>query len=189
MCGHGIIAVTKVVLETGMLPLRAPETMVKIDTPAGLVTAYARVKDGKIGSVYFHNVASFVVELDAEVEVPGLGKIRYDLAYGGAFYAYVQAEDAGVSCTPAHFRSLIEKGMAIKRAVMNRRSMAHPFEPDLNFLYGTIFISPPLGKARIAAMSAFSPRERSIAAPPAPGSAPGWPSTTPAERSASANRW
>ena len=146
MCGHGIIAVTKVVLETGMLPLRAPETLVKIDTPAGLVSAYARVTDGKVGSVYFHNVPSFVVELDAEVEVPGLGKIRYDLAYGGAFYAYVQAEDAGVNCTPEQFRSLIEKGMAIKRAVMAARSMAHPFEPDLNFLYGTIFIGPPLGE-------------------------------------------
>lgn len=143
MCGHGIIAITKVVLETGFLPLTGPETTVKIDTPAGLVTAYARVAGGHVQSVYFHNVPSFVLALDETVQVPGLGKIRYDLAFGGAFYAYVQAEDAGLTCTPADFRGLIEAGMAIKRAVMAARPIPHPFETDLSFLYGTIFIGPP----------------------------------------------
>ncbi len=113
MCGHGIIAVTKVVLEAGLLPLHAPETRVRIDTPAGLVTAFGRVQDGRVASVYFHNVPSFVVALDESVEVPGLGTVRYDLAFGGAFYAYVQAADVGLTCTPADFRSLIEHGMAI----------------------------------------------------------------------------
>jgi trans-L-3-hydroxyproline dehydratase len=144
MCGHGIIAIAKVVLETGYLPLSAPETTVKIDTPAGLVTAYARVAQGQVESVYFHNVPSFVVALDETVEVPDLGTVRYDLAFGGAFYAYVQAAAVGLTCTPADFRSLIERGMAIKRAIMASRSIPHPFEPDLSFLYGTIFVGPPL---------------------------------------------
>ncbi len=144
MCGHGIIAVTKAALETGMLPLQAPETTVKIDTPAGLVTAHARIESETVRSVYFHNVPSFVLALDEIVEVAGLGKIKYDLAFGGAFYAFVQAEDAGLGCTAAHYRALIETGMAIKRAVMAARPIAHPFEEDLNFLYGTIFIGPPL---------------------------------------------
>ncbi len=143
MCGHGIIAVTKVVLEAGLLPLHAPETRVRIDTPAGLVTAYARVENGHVASVYFPNVPSFVVALDETVEVPGLGSVRYDLAFGGAFYAYVQAADVGLTCTPEDFRPLIEKGRAIKRAVMASRPIEHPFEEDLNFLYGTIFIGPP----------------------------------------------
>ncbi len=142
MCGHGIIAVTKVVLEASLLPLHAPETRVRIDTPAGLVTAYARVENGHVASVYFHNVPSFVVTLDETVEVPGLGSVRYDLAFGGAFYAYVQAADVGLTCTPEDFRPLIEKGRAIKRAVMASRPIEHPFEEDLNFLYGTIFIGP-----------------------------------------------
>lgn len=146
MCGHGIIAITKVVLETGMLPMHAPETTVRIDTPAGLVTAYARVAAGQVQSVYFHNVPAFVVELDALVDVPGLGWVRYDLAFGGAFYAYVQAADVGVECTPAHLRALIETGMAIKRAVMAQRAIRHPLAADLGFLYGTIFIGPPLGE-------------------------------------------
>jgi proline racemase len=146
MCGHGIIGVTKVALETGMLPLTAPETTIKIDTPAGLVTAHARTAGEQVQSVYFHNVPSFVLALDETVEVPGLGRVRYDLAFGGAFYAYVQAEEAGVTCTPEDYRALIEKGVAIKRAVMASRSISHPFEEDLSFLYGTIFISSPLGQ-------------------------------------------
>jgi len=143
MCGHGIIAITKVVLETGYLPMTAPVTTVKIDTPAGLVTAHARIGGGQVQSVYFHNVPSFVLALDETVEVPGLGRVRYDLAFGGAFYAYVQAPEVGLSCTPAHFRRLIETGMAIKRAIMASRPMPHPFEEDLSFLYGVIFVGPP----------------------------------------------
>lgn len=144
MCGHGIIAITKVALETGLLPMTSPETTLKIDTPAGLVTAHARVAGEQVQSVYFHNVPSFVLALDETVEVPGLGRVHYDLAFGGAFYAYVQAEEVGLSCTPQDFRPLIEKGMAIKRAVMASRPIPHPFEADLSFLYGTIFIGPPL---------------------------------------------
>ena len=145
MCGHGIIGITKVALETGLLPMTEPETTIKIDTPAGLITAHARVEQGQVTEVRFHNVPSFVLALDQSVEVPGLGPVRYDLAFGGAFYAFVQAEDAGVSCTPQDFRQLIEKGLAIKRAVMAARPIPHPFEEDLSFLYGTIFIGPPLG--------------------------------------------
>lgn len=146
MCGHGIIGITKAVLETGMLPMTAPKTVVKIDTPAGLVTAHARVTEGEVKSVYFHNVPSFVLALDETVDVPGLGKVRYDIAFGGAFYAYVQAEDVGLTCTPEDFRPFIEKGLAIKRAIMASRPITHPFEEDLSFLYGSIFIGPLLGE-------------------------------------------
>jgi trans-L-3-hydroxyproline dehydratase len=146
MCGHGIIGIAKVALETGLLPMTAPETRIKIDTPAGLVTAHARVSEGQVQSVYFHNVPSFVLALDETVDVPGLGQVRYDIAFGGAFYAYVQAEEVGLTCTPEDFRPLIEKGMAIKRAIMASRPIPHPFEEDLSFLYGTIFIGPPLGE-------------------------------------------
>jgi trans-L-3-hydroxyproline dehydratase len=152
MCGHGIIALTKVVLETGLLPLTGPETVVKIDTPAGLVTAYARVTGGHVQSVYFHNVPSFVLALDETVEVPGLGEIRYDLAFGGAFYAYLRAGDVGLACTPEHFRAFIETGLAIKRAIVADREIPHPFEEDLSFLYGPIFIGPALGETTHSGM-------------------------------------
>ena len=143
MCGHGIIGITTVALEAGLVPMTSPETQVKIDTPAGLVTAHARVSEGRVQSVYFHNVPSFVLTMNDTVDVPGLGKVSYDIAFGGAFYAFVQAEEVGVRCSPEDFRALIEKGMAIKRSIMASRSIPHPFEEDLSFLYGTIFIGPP----------------------------------------------
>ena len=143
MCGHGIIALTKVLLETGVFPKSVPETILRIDTPAGLVTAHAKVRNDHVESVYFHNVPSFVVALDETVEVPRIGPVRYDLAFGGAFYAYVQAADVGLTYTPRDFLGLIEKGMLIKNAVMKNREVPHPFEKDLSFLYGTIFIGEP----------------------------------------------
>ena len=97
-----------------------------------LITAHARVDNGRVQSVAFHNVPSVVLALDETIEVPGLGRVRYDIAFGGAFYAFVRAEDVGLGCTPDDFRSLIEKGMAIKRAVMARRPITHPFEQDLS---------------------------------------------------------
>lgn len=145
MCGHGIIAITKVVLETGMLPMKPPQTTIRVDTPAGLVTAHATIEHDMVSSVAFHNVPSFVFLQDAEVQVPGLGFIRYDIAFGGAFYAYVNAADVEVNLIRDDFRALIEKGMAIKRAVMADIRLKHPEEEDLNFLYGTIFTGPPLG--------------------------------------------
>lgn len=143
MCGHGIIGITTVVLETGMMQMISPITPIKIDSPAGLITAYAHIENDHVKSVSFHNVPSFVAALDEVINVPELGKVRYDLAFGGAFYAYVNASDVGLTCSPKDYRPLIEKGMAIKRAIMRDRPIVHPFEEDLGFLYGTIFVGPP----------------------------------------------
>ena len=143
MCGHGIIAVAMVVVEAGLVRPTPPVTRVRIDTPAGLVTAYARHDEGRVRRVYFHNVPAFVVALDAVAEVPGLGRVRYDLAFGGAFYAYVRAAEVGLTCTPEATGRLIECGQAIKQAVMQQHPPTHPFEPELSFLYGTIFVGPP----------------------------------------------
>jgi len=146
MCGHGVIALAKVLVETGRIPMESPLTEVKMDTPAGLVASFARIGEGQVQSVYFQNVPSFVVALDETIEVPGLGWVRYDLAFGGAFYAYVRAEDVDLDLTAKNCRQLIEKGLNIKRAIMDTRDLVHPFEEDLNFLYGTIFIGPPRGE-------------------------------------------
>jgi len=139
MCGHGIIAITKVVLETGMYEKKEPITKIKIDTPAGLVTSFAQIENQIIKSIYFQNVPSFVLLENKEVFVYGLGKIKFDVAFGGAFYAFVKANDAKVKMTSDSFRELIEKGMAIKNAVMNNFEIKHPLDDDSSFLYGTIF--------------------------------------------------
>src|SRR5215831_18668666 len=142
MCGHGIIGIATVAVETGMVAVREPETTIRIDTPAGPVTAFAAVADQRVREVRFRNVPSFVLALDQKVEVPGLGPVRFDLAFGGAFYAYVAAPPLGFQCVPEESRRLIEVGMQIKRAVVSTHAIPHPFEPDLGFLYGTIFVAP-----------------------------------------------
>lgn len=142
MCGHGIIALTKVVLDTGMLPAEGPETVIRIDTPAGQIEATAQIPAGVVQSVSFRNVASFVAALDQNIDVPGLGMVRYDLAFGGAFYAYVGAADLGLSIDPSSTPRLIEAGRAIKQAVVASGQIVHPMEPSLGFLYGVIFIGP-----------------------------------------------
>ncbi|PKL82821.1 MAG: proline racemase [Ignavibacteriae bacterium HGW-Ignavibacteriae-3] len=146
MCGHGIIAVTKVVIETGMFEMIAPLTTIKIDSPAGLITSHARIKNNKVESVYFHNVPSFVLMLNQTVDVPQLGIVNFDVAYGGAFYAYVKADQLGLTMAESEFGKLIEKGMLIKRAVMDNFTITHPFDKDLSFLYGTIFYGSALTK-------------------------------------------
>lgn len=140
MCGHGIIGLTKVVLDTGLLDKPGDAPMLKIDTPAGRVTAFARREQGVVTAVSFHNVPSFVYARDQTVEVPGLGEVVYDVAFGGAFYAFVAAEAVGVGLAAADVGQLIEKGRAIKTAAMQSLPIYHPFEPDLGFLYGVIFV-------------------------------------------------
>ena len=142
MCGHGVIALATVALEVGLLSMR---DVVRLDTPAGRVTARPRREGARVRSVAFENVPSFVVSLDDRVSVPGIGDVRYDLAFGGAYYAFVEAASLGLEMTPERFRDLIAAGSAIKRAVMAAREIRHPVERDLSFLYGTIFTGPAVG--------------------------------------------
>ena len=146
MCGHGIIAVTRVALETGLIPRTDPATRVRIDTPAGRVTAFGHWENDRPRRVSFENAPSFVDSLDQIVDVPGLGPVRYDLAFGGAYYAFVRAEEAGLTCEARCAPELIARGMAIQRAIMRSRPIRRPLEEDLGFLYGTIFVGPARGE-------------------------------------------
>jgi len=143
MCGHGVIALTKVALDTGMIQTDEDNPVIRMDTPAGRVTAFARRENGRVVEVALHNVPSFVYALDKTVHVPGIGWLRYDVAFGGAFYAFCRAEEIGVDLTAKNFRQLIDIGMRIKLAVMTSLPIQHPFEKDLGFLYGTIIVGPP----------------------------------------------
>lgn len=138
MCGHGVIALVTAALETGMVEADGDPPTVALDTPAGLVTARATDRDGTVTAVSFENVSSYVVGLDRTVDVPDYGTVRYDLAFGGAFYAYVDAARLDLGLGPADVEDLVAAGRAIKRAVAAREEFDHPDE-DMNFLYGTIF--------------------------------------------------
>ena len=139
MCGHVIIALTKFVLETGIVEKEGEEPVLKIDAPPGRIIAKAYRKGKTVEKVSFLNVPSFVLLRDEVVEVPGLGKVGFDLAYGGAFYAFCEAEPLGLKLDESHYHRLKDAGRKIKHAVMNTFEVKHPFEEDLSFLYGTIF--------------------------------------------------
>ena len=161
MCGHGIIALTTVAIETGMLPWK---DVVLIDAPAGRITARPRREGAHVATVAFENVPSFVVSLGDEVDVPGLGRIQYDLAFGGAFYAYVDVAQLGLDLAASDYRRIIDAGWRIKRAVQGARVISHPFEPELSFLYGTIIGGPakdPGGDARNVCVFADGEVDRS----------------------------
>jgi proline racemase len=139
MCGHGIIGLVQVGIETGLIE---PDSEIRLDTPAGRVTAFPHFEDGRVAQVSFHNVPSFIYAADQSIEVPGFGGVRYDLAFGGAFYAYVATDSVGIGLTAADFRDLIDLGRRIKQAIIAAGVPQHPFEPDLSLLYGTIFVGP-----------------------------------------------
>jgi len=140
MCGHGIIALVKVALDTGMVPTTRPVTRLRIDTPAGPIDTTAEMGDEGVGTVSFRNVPSFVVGLDEQITVPGYRSVRYDLAFGGAFYAFVESAEIGVDLSQPG--PLIDAGRAIKREIEANREVNHPYEEDLSFLYGVIFTGP-----------------------------------------------
>ena len=142
MCGHAIIALTKLALETGLIRKEGDSPELTINVPAGKVYARAKVQEGQVREVSFRNVASFLYLRDQYVEVPRLGRVRFDVAYGGAFYAIVEAKPLGLDLVPQELNRLIDCGRSIKRAVMAQFTIDHPYEKDLSFLYGTIFTGP-----------------------------------------------
>jgi trans-L-3-hydroxyproline dehydratase len=142
MCGHAIIALTTLCVEMKWIAVKEGDNMLKIDAPCGRIKSFARVENGELNGVTFHCVPSFVAGLDKKVHVPGLGTVTYDLAYGGAFYAYVDMKknNFDFDLSKKSYQQLIRKGMDIKHAVMLQDdAIDHPFEVDLSFLYGTIF--------------------------------------------------
>lgn len=147
MCGHAIIAISTLAAKMNWIDLKEGKNELKIDAPCGRIHSFVTIQNKEIIGVHFHCVPSFVVGLDRTVNVSGLGNIIYDLAYGGAFYAYVdlRKNNLDFNLTTDHYRAIIQAGIDIKQAVMQQdKEILHPFEDDLSFLYGTIFIENPL---------------------------------------------
>lgn len=131
MSGSNAICVTAALLETGMVPMREPETEVVLDTAAGLVRARAHCADGRCRSVALDMPPSFVDALDVPVAVPGLGEVRIDIAYGGVFYALLDPTRLGLEISPAHARRLVELGMEVLQAAQRQYVPEHPERPGL----------------------------------------------------------
>ncbi len=174
MCGHGIIGVVKLGVETDLLSSRptGPDSVeTRLDSPAGRVTATAHLAPAgihppgvgggrRVERVSFLNVPSFVLASGVEVQVPDVGPVKLDVAFGGAFYAYVEAASVGLSLEPGDVAAMIDVGMRIKHAVSTAIPLSHPSgDPDLEFLYGTIFTGRARGRADMREVCIFAEGE------------------------------
>jgi trans-L-3-hydroxyproline dehydratase len=169
MCGHGIIALTTGILEQGLYPATQPETVIRWETPAGLVTATASMINGEGGQpevrrVRFRNVPSYRHEAELRVrpegielqgDAAGVGALRVTLAFGGAYYGIVDAAELGLRVVPEQVEQLTRAGAAITDVLRRDHTPSHPTDPDLGFVYGTIIVdrdpaTSPDGRARSA---------------------------------------
>jgi proline racemase len=141
MCGHGTIGVATVLVETGMVEVSEPQTVVRLDTPAGLVEARVTVEDGRARSVALRNVPSFLLARDRHIELGGR-LLTYDMAFGGNFYAILPAWSAGLEVDPARASELVERGLEVMAAVNDVDPPEHPADPRISGCKHVIFTAP-----------------------------------------------
>ncbi len=145
MSGTNTMCVTTVLLETGMLPMREPVTELTLETPAGLVRVRADCAGGKVTRVTFRNVPAFAVHLDAPVEVPHLGTVTVDVAYGGMFYVIADAAALGLRLTPDEGRDIVRVGEMVKAAAREQLPVVHPEQPGFAGITIAQLAGPPSG--------------------------------------------
>lgn len=141
MSGSNAICVVTALVETGRVPMREPETVVRLDTAAGLIVARARCAGGRCLSVSLDNVPAFALELDRSIDTARWGRIRADIAFGGVFYALVDVDQVGLTIAPENARALAEAGMAIKAHLQDQVQVTHPDIPGLTEVAYVMFRS------------------------------------------------
>jgi proline racemase len=132
MSGTNTICVVTVLIETGMVKVTEPVTRLTLETPAGLIGVEAEVRDGKARKVTFRNVPAFATHLDAAVEVPGLGTVTVDVAWGGMFYVIADAAQMGLRLAPDEAREIARIAAMIKAAAAEQLPVAHPENPGIS---------------------------------------------------------
>jgi proline racemase len=142
MCGHGTIGVATVLVECGLVSVAEPETAIRLDTPAGLVEAKVAVADGRAERVTLRNVPAFAVELDASVEIDSVGRVEYDMAFGGNFYALVSAASLGLEPIPERADELISRGLEIIDAIDAAGPPVHPLDSTIHGCKHVVFHAP-----------------------------------------------
>jgi len=144
MSGTNTIAVTTVLIETGMVPSTEPITKLTLESPVGLIEVVAEVEDGKVKGVTFENVPGFVVVLDAEVDVPEIGKVRVDVAYGGMFYVIADADQVGLTLDASEAGDAARIGEMIKKAAQEQlEPPVHPVNPEIRGITIAQLSAPP----------------------------------------------
>lgn len=132
MCGHAIIGTATTVLETGMFPMDQPERLVTLDTPSGLVRAYAKIKEDKVVSVSFKNVPAFVYRSGLNIQVPEVGTLTIDVVFGGLFFVFVDARQLEIELLPENAVRLASLGMRILAVANQEIAVRHPELPHID---------------------------------------------------------
>lgn len=139
MSGSNCICVVTALIESGRVPVTEPETILRLDTPAGLITARARCSNGRCHAVSLDNVPCFVDALDRVIETPRWGRIKADIAFGGVYYAIVDVEQTGMAIVPDQARALAEAGIELKSLLAGQVSVRHPDLPDIDDIAYVMF--------------------------------------------------
>jgi proline racemase len=142
MCGHGTIGVATVLVETGMVEVSEPVTVIRLDTPAGLVVAEVEVADGAAKAVTIRNVPSFTLGLDRSVEVPGIGQVQYDIAFGGNFYAILGIDRVRLPFDRARKQEILDAGLALMAAINAQDRPVHPENKEISGCHHVQFVAP-----------------------------------------------
>ncbi len=132
MSGSNAICVTTALLESGRVRMQEPETIVRLDTPAGLITARAKCQNGKCVSVSIDNVPSFAEQLDYELDTPKWGRLKVDICFGGVYYGLVDVAQLGLTIAPDNARELAEAGIELKALLAEKVQVEHPTLPGIN---------------------------------------------------------
>jgi proline racemase len=143
MSGTNTICVTTALLETGMIPMREPVTELTLEAPAGLIRVRAECHGGKVTQVTFRNVPAFAVHLDAAIEVPTLGRVVVDVAWGGMFYVIADAAPFGLALRPDEGRDITRIGELIKAAAREQLAVVHPENPEIRDVTIAQLSGPP----------------------------------------------
>jgi proline racemase len=142
MCGHGTIGVATVLVETGMVPVTEPVTTIRLDTPAGLVTAEVMVSDGAATAVRLEMVPAFAAGLDRKALLPDGRTVTYDLAYGGNFYAILPLEQFGLPFDRAAKNEMLAAGLSLMEAINDEQPPVHPADPTISGCHHVHLIAP-----------------------------------------------
>jgi proline racemase len=143
MSGGNAIAVATVLLETGMLPMQEPVTELSLESPAGLIPIRAECAQGKVTQVTFQNVPAFALHLDAELNVPHLGKAKVDVAWGGMFYVIAEASQFDLELTSQNGAEIARVGEMLRAAASEQLPVEHPDEPQFHNVSISLLSSPP----------------------------------------------
>jgi len=141
MCGAGTFSVAKVLVETGMVQRTEPETIIRLETPSGIVTVFVQIKNGDVRRISFENVPAFLYRKDLEIKVPGIGNISVDVGFGGNFFTIVDVDRINMEITRDNMDELRKQSKIILASANDAVKVQHPVNKSINYMDQLLFVN------------------------------------------------